>query len=267
MLVNENIFKKEGLEIPASYSQLIEACTKLKASGYKSPIMAYMDNFIGLPMVFAYFCKSVMKNPESVMQLNELNNNAGEYLRPTLEWIENFMKLKLIDINECRTIKDKYNAVIMRFFEGNVPIMLCDTDTVSGTLKRETQSDSFINNPFKYSFHTFPSSDEESDFVNSVAVGFSVNKNSKNLEMADEFIRFLIKTKELNNLAKIKRLITSSVDYSVDEIYSSLSQANPIYLHELGLMDNANRQMRFAVEHIMLNNMTVDEAIKNYGKF
>ena len=267
MLVNEDIFKSHGLSVPATYGQLVDACTKLKEAGYKSPVMAYEDSFMGLPLIYSYFCKSIIDIPEAIPQLNELDSSAGKYLRPTLEWVSSFMKEGLIDFDECHSLKDKYNAVIMRFFEGDVPIMLCDTDTVSGTLKRESQSDAFMKKPFKYSFHMFPTTDKGSDFLNSVAVEFSVNKNSDNLSMADEFMRFLVRTEELNNLAKIKRLITTSTDYSFDGIYADLSRSNPIYLHELGLMDNATRQLRMAVSQVMLGNMTVDQAIANYGGF
>lgn len=267
MLVNEEIFKKEGLPLPASYSQLVESCKKLKEAGYKSPIMAFIDNFMALPMIYPYFCKSIKDNPEAIELLNKLEPTAGHYLRPSLEWVNDFMKKGFVDIENCLTIKNRYDAVIMRFFEGNVPIMLCDADTASGTLKRESQSDAFIKNPFKYSFRMFPSTDDGSVFLNSVAVGLSVNKKSKNLAMADEFMRFLIRTEELNNLAKIKRLVTASTDYSFDEIYASLSESSPLYISELGLADDANKQFRAAVQNVLLGTMTVDEAVANYGKF
>ena len=265
MLVNEDIFKKAGLDIPSNYQNLLVACEKLKSAGYKSPIMAYVDNFMGLPLVYSYFCNSIQEIPGSLAQLNKLEAEAGQYLGPTLNWISSFMQEKLIDLEECYTITDKYNAVIMSFFEGNVPVMLCDTDTVSGTLKRESQSQDFVNHPFKYSFHPFPSSDKSCDFVNSVAVGFSANKNSKSLEMTNEFMRFLVRTEELNNLAKIKRLITSSTDYSFDEIYAPLSKSTPIYINEIGLMDNVTTQMRNAVFQVMTGKMTVEQAIEKYG--
>ena len=267
MMVNEDIFKKEGLTIPANYKELVEACTKLKDAGYPSPIMAYLENFMCLPMIYAYFCKSIQNEDGAVAKLNELKPEAGQYLRPTLEWAKKFSEESLIDYAYCRSLKDKYNAAIMRFFEGDVPVMLCDTETVSGTQKREAQSQAFVSKPFKYSFRIFPASDQDSDFVNSVAVAFSVNKNSKSLDMTNEFMRFLVRTEELNNLAKIKRLITTSTDYSFDEIYAALSKSNPIYLNEIGLMDNASSQMRSAVYQVLRGNMTVDQAVANYGKF
>ena len=145
--------------------------------------------------------------------------------------------------------------------------MLCDTETVSGTQKRESQSQAFVDKPFKYSFRIFPATHQGSDFVNSVVIGFSVNKNSGNLDMTNEFMRFLIRTDELNNLAKIKRLITTSTDYSFDEMYTPLSKSTPIYLDELGLVDNATAQMRTAVYQVLRGNMTVDQAVANYGSF
>ncbi len=267
MMVNEDIFKKEGLAIPGNYKELVESCKKLKEAGYPSPIMAYLENFMCLPMVYASFCKSIQKEEGAVQKLNDLDPAAGQYLKPTLEWARDFAKEGLIDFSYCRSLKDKYNAAIMRFFEGDVPIMLCDTETVSGTQKREAQSQAFVSNPFKYSFNIFPAADKGSDFVNSVAVAFSVNKNSKNLDMADEFMRFLVRTDELNNLAKIKRLITTSTDYSFDEIYAALARSNPIYLNEIGLLDNASAQMRAAVYQVMRGNMTVDQAMAKYGGF
>ena len=267
MMVNENIFKKEGLELPQNYSELAAACSKLKEAGYKSPIMVYVDNFMGLPLIYSYFCKSIQNSPNAVADLNSLEPAAGQYLKPTLEWLQNFMKTGFIDIEQCKTLKDKYNEVIMAFFEGDIPIMLCDADVVSGTQKREKQSQAFVSNPFKYSFRTFPATDQTSDFVNNVSVGFSVNKNSKNLQMANEFMRFLIRTEELNNLAKIKRLITASTDYSFDEIYAPLAKSKPIYLNELGLMDTAIAQMRTATYQVICGNLTIEEAMSKYGSF
>lgn len=95
----------------------------------------------------------------------------------------------------------------------------------------------------------------------------SVNKNSENLAMSNEFMRFLTRTEELNNLAKIKRLISTSTDYSFDEIYSSLSKSTPLYSNEIGLMDSAIAQMRKAVESLMLGNVTIDQAVERYGNF
>ena len=110
----------------------------------------------------------------------------------------------------------------MRFFEGDVPMMLGSGDMVSGTQKRESKSEAFLAEPFKYKFYVVPIDDDGGYFLDSVNLFFSVNKNSANLDMTNEFIRFLMREKELGNMAAIKRLITPTNDFSLDEVYSSL---------------------------------------------
>lgn len=47
-----------------------------------------------------------------------------------------------IDVEKCmEEITDEYDSIIMRFFEGDVPMMFATGDVVSGTAKRESKSD------------------------------------------------------------------------------------------------------------------------------
>ena len=268
MLVNEDIFKKEGIEIPANYKQLITACQKLKDAGYKSPIMSHnAETSIMSSLLYLYFTKEVMGNKEAIEKLNELKPEAGEYMRPVLEWLENFNKYDFIDKEECSKIKDNYSAVIMRFFEGDVPMMLASSDVVSGTKKREPLSEAFTSKPFKYSFWAVPVMEKGGAVLEVPSIEFSVNKNSRNLEMTNEFIRFLLRTEELNNIAKIKRLITCSTVFSYDDVFAPIEKAEQLYQLEIGLLDNTYTQLRWAAYKVFTGKMTVDEAIKNYGKF
>lgn len=268
MLVNEDIFKKEGIEIPTNYKQLITACQKLKDAGYKSPIMSHnAETSIMSSLLYPYFTKEVMGNKEAIEKLNELKPEAGEYMRPVLEWLENFNKYDFIDKEECSKIKDNYSAVIMRFFEGDVPMMLASSDVVSGTKKREPLSEAFTSKPFKYSFWAVPVMEKGGAVLEVPSIEFSVNKNSRNLEMTNEFIRFLIRTEELNNIAKIKRLITCSTVFSYDDVFAPIEKAEQLYQLEIGLLDNTYTQLRWAAYKVFTGKMTVDEAIKNYGKF
>ena len=58
MLVNEDLFKKEGIEVPTNYKQLIEACQKFKDAGYKSPILSEKTaNSIMTSLISAYLQK------------------------------------------------------------------------------------------------------------------------------------------------------------------------------------------------------------------
>lgn len=268
MLVNEDLFKKEGLEVPANYRQLVDVCQKLKKAGYKSPILAEDSATSIMPsLIYAMFTKEVMNNPEAISKLNKLDPAAGQYTKSTLEWLEEFKKNNFIDLKECKKIKDNYSAVIMRFFEGDVPMMLASADVVSGTKKREALSESFTKSPFKYSFYAVPVMENGSAVLEVPSVEFSVNKNSKNLEMTNEFMRFLLRTNELNNLAMIKRLITCSTVYSFDDVYAPMENTEHLYQLEIGLLDNTYMQLRNAAYNVFTGKMTVDEAVSNYGKF
>ena len=99
------------------------------------------------------------------------------------------------------------------------------------------------------------------------SVEFSVNKNGQNLEMANEFLRFLLRTEELNNLAKIKRLITCSTVFSFDDVYAPLENTEHLYQLEIGILDNTYTQLRNAAYQVLLGNQTIDEAIASYGKY
>ena len=98
-------------------------------------------------------------------------------------------------------------------------MMICMGDTVSGTAKRESQSEAFSAAPFTYSFHPIPLSEEGGYFIDSPSVEFSVNKTCDNLDMTNEFMRFLIDSQELNEMALVKRLVTPTKDLSFSAVY------------------------------------------------
>jgi multiple sugar transport system substrate-binding protein len=65
----------------------------------------------------------------------------------------------------------------------------------------------------------------------------------------------------------IKRIITCSTVYSFDDVYAPLEKAEHLYQLEIGIMDNTYSQLRLAAYKVFTGKMTVDEAVKNYGKF
>ena len=272
MLVNMDIFEKEGLKVPKNYKELVKVCDKLKSAGYESPVMG-TNRFSGTGMFncFAYpmYAHNVIKNSDKVDALNNFEPGSGELMRPALERLDEFVSSDCIDVDKCNEeITDEYDQMIMRFFEGDVPMLLASGDVVSGTAKRESKSEAFSANPFKYRFFTAPAGDDGGYFINSISICFSVNKNSQNLDMANEFMRFLISNKELGNMASLKRLITPVDDFSADEVYSALSDIpadRSFSDKQTGLMDPAVRQFRAAIFEVGNGRMTVDEAISSYG--
>ena len=272
MLVNMDIFEKENLEVPKTFGELKETCEKLKAAGYASPVMGADTNTtpgIGYSFAYPMFAKKVKDDRSVEGDLNNLVPSAGEVMREPLTRLKELVDSGCIDIDKCKAeIEDDYNAVIMRFFEGDVPMMICSGDVVSGTKKRESKSEAFTANPFKYDFYVAPSGDEGGYYMDSMSILFSVNKDSANLDMTNEFIRFLTSEKELGLMAQEKRLITPTKDYSLDEVYASLSgfpEDRTVNFRDTEILDTAVKEFRAAAYAVINGEMTVDEAVAAYG--
>ncbi|HBI53094.1 MAG TPA: hypothetical protein DDX72_10005 [Ruminococcaceae bacterium] len=269
MLVNENIFEKEGLSVPQTYSQLVSVCKALQDKGYTYPIMGY-NKGTGLldPLFVPYFCAQIQTDKKALSDLNEMRQGAGEYLRSALELAADFMSYGFIDPEECSKLENNYEAVILRFFEGDVPMMFATGNTVSGTKKRESMSEAFTAAPFSYSFFPVPSTEDGGYFLNSVSLSFSVNRNSKNLAVSNEFMRFLICSDELNSMANGKRMVPPCKDMSLNSVYApfmDIDAGRTINQSELGLLDTPSSQVAKAGWLVSNGIMTVDEVIKDFG--
>ena len=273
MLVNNDLFEKEGLSIPATYKELVAVCDAFRDKGYKNPMMGFSNEektSVFTLTMYPFFCGTVSDDAEAVKKLNALEPSAGEYLRPTLEKIEQFLKDGCVDLDACAEIENNYEAVILRFFEGDVPMMTCSGDTVSGTKKRESRSEAFIANPFKYTFVPVPMTDEGAYFLDMPNLQFSVNKDSQNLDMVNEFMRFLITSQELNEMAHNKGLMSPVKDLSFDNMYAafgSIPESRILSPEVIGLTDDAGIQMRMAVYGVGTGAMTIDEAVAGYGTY
>ncbi|MBQ7641845.1 MAG: extracellular solute-binding protein [Acholeplasmatales bacterium] len=264
MMVNEDLFNKENISIPKTYNELVNACQSFKDKNYANIMMGHTSQIL-YPMFFPHFCSKIKDNKTAINELNELKADAGIYLKDSLELVDDFMSHDFINLDECAKLKNDYDAVIKRFFEGDIPMMLASGQTVSGTEKREKQSEAFTNNPFKYSLRPIPSTNSGGIFLNSVNLCFAVNKKSKNLEMTNEFMRFLINDEQLDNMSKIKRLMTPAKDMSLDNIYASFSAAEAIYISNLGLNDAADQKVRTAGSRVAQGKMSVEDAINNWN--
>ena len=273
MLVNNSLFEKEGLSVPATYQELVTVCEAFREKGYENPMMGFSQkettSLFSLT-VYPYFCGTVAHDAEAVKKLNALDVSAGEYMRPALEKLVQFLNDGCVDLDACAEIENNYDAVILRFFEGDVPMMLCSGDTVSGTKKRESRSEAFIANPFTYTFAPVPMSDEGANFLDMPNLQFSVNKDSANLEMTNEFMRFLITPQELNEMAQNKGLISPTKDLSFNSMYAALGavpEARILSPEVIGLTDDAVIQLRQAGYLVGTGAITIDEAIAGYGTF
>lgn len=272
-LVNTDLFKKENLTIPSTWEELLSTCDAFREKGYDSPIMGYtLKDSSCLMNTIAYpeFVANLAPNPEMLDKANKLDPSAGEYMRSALEKVDNLFSRGAIELEDCDLIGDNYTKVILRFFEGDVPMMICAGDTVSGTKKRESQSEAFIQSPFEYKYYPIPLTDKGGYFIDSPSIQFSVNKDCNNLDMTNEFMRFLITNDELNSMATLKRLVTPTKQISFDPVYAPFASV-PIERtfspEVLGVKDPLAKQIRIASYKVGRGEITVDEAVANYGKF
>lgn len=270
ILVNEDLFKKEGVSIPTTYEELLAACDAFNKAGYPTPILVY-----NVPSAYGNLVGELMygdasKDPEIVEKLNALDPSAGEYMRPILEKVSDMKEHACFNLDVCNELEDGYNALILRFFEGDIPMALCSGDTASGTAKRESQSEAFTANPFTYALYPLTLTDEGACLLDKPSVQFAVNKESENLDMANEFMRFLVSTQELNDIARAKRLLTVTPDLSYDGAYapfSTIDASRIIATHEVGLADDVTIQYRVAAYQVANGEATIDEAIAGFGTY
>ena len=273
MLVNQSIFEKEGLSVPATYDELIKVCDTLRDKGYDNPLMGFSKEettSIFTLTIYPFFCGTVAEDKEAVEKLNSLDASAGEYIRPSLEKITEFLEDTRVNIDDCDKIEDNYDAVILRFFEGDVPMMACSGDTVSGTKKRESRSEAFSANPFKYTFVPIPMSNDGAAFLDMSNLQFSVNKESSNLDVSNEFMRFLITSEELNEMAQNKGLMSPTKDLSFNSMYAAfgdIPESQILSPEEIGLTDDAVIQLRQAVYKVGKGEMNIDDAVAGYGSY
>ena len=273
MLVNNDLFKKEGLSVPTTWEELMNVCEAFRGKGYPSPMMGYSLKSSGSFMntvAYPLFVATLSKNPEALALANSLDPAAGEYMRPALETMKQLIGNDSISLDECDKIEDNYTKVILRFFEGDVPMMICTGDTVSGTKKRESQSEAFTKSPFSYTFYPIPMTEDGGYFIDSPSVQFSVNKNCNDLDMTNEFMRFLITNEELNRMALSKRLVTPTRDLSLDPVYTPFAQVpadRTMSPEVLGILDPLTVQIRQAAFQVGRDEITVDEAVTMYGSF
>ena len=273
MLVNNDLFEKEGLSVPATWTELLNVCEEFRKRGYTSPMMGYSQGSSSCFMytvAYPLFAAGLAKDPEALALANDLDAAAGEYMRPALEAVEQLIQNGCIDLSACDQIEDNYTQVILRFFEGDVPMMICAGDTVSGTKKRESQSEAFTAAPFKYTFAPIPLTEEGGYFIDSPSVEFSVNKDGDHVDMTNEFMRFLITDSELKEMASVKRLVTPTRDLSFDAVYAPFGQVpadRTISPEVLGITDPLTVQIRIAAYQVGKGEITVDDAVTMYGTF
>ena len=203
-MVNTDIFAAAGVDVPGNYEELLSACEALAAAGYDQPIYAnssiYGKTFTG------YYMERLLAGSDEVTALDE-----------TIAHIDALYDTGYVS-TEGDSLEDSYNAVIMKFFEGDTAIVPFSGSSYSGTKKREAKSEEFTAEPFSYAFIGAPYSDGDGsvyiDQLGTIYMG--VYKNSTQIDLANEFLRFMLTNDEMLVLQEIKNMPTTNIYNGLD---------------------------------------------------
>ena len=191
-MINEDIFESVGVSVPTTYEELKDCCEKLMEAGYEHPF--FMHDSYNKVCFMPYYWHLIDEGKDPEAAFTEMINMAEEF--NSLPYI----------YDVTGEIEDNYNALILRFFEGDVPMAAISTTNFSGTKKREAKSEKFTAEPFKYDFAQIALTDEPMGlYENPLATLYvGVYKNSPNLDYANEFLRFMYSQDEMKIFERIK---------------------------------------------------------------
>ena len=240
MVVNESLLRREGLEVPQTWQQLLDVCAALKAKGY-TPIQGPEESMYA-ELVYAMGMDTLGTSPALLEALNAGDAAAADAMEPVFARLKTLLDEGYIDpaVN-AEYPADNYDGAILKFFEGDVPFWVCNTEKVSGMKKRESKSEAYSASPFDYCFLYTPLGEEGVYEFIDPWFGFAVNKNSDDYDYAVEFMRFLAQEDQLNTMASVKG-VPSIAKHASDDRYAPLAATEKV-------------QQRFVNNGVLLNHM------------
>ena len=220
LAVNESLLEKEGLSVPTDYDSFMSTLQSLKDKGYV-PLQGASSS-IGYYLIDG-MVMSELGSDETLLEGLKTNDEAAvTIVEKAIETLDTLKEKGYFEESvNAEYPDDNYDGAIMKFFEGNVPFWVCSSENFSGTKKREGKSEAFTAEPFTYSFMRAPLSKDGVYAYSEAWNGFSVNKNSENLDYAIEFMRYLTREEVLSEMAELKG-IPSVTKNSTDERYATV---------------------------------------------
>lgn len=228
LVVNTSLLEKEGLSLPTNREEFLNVLSVLKEKGY-TPIQGPTSKVyaeLTANIVFSELCDG-----QSLFQALQSGDQdaAKEALLPAADFLETLLSNGYTDPAINATYPDdNYDEAILRFFEGDVPFWVCNTEKVSGMKKRESKSESFQSDPFSYTFIYPPLGDHGQYVYREPWFGFAANTTGSNSDYAVEFLRFLATRDEINKMADIKGVPSVAKDPTNPEIYANVLDADLI---------------------------------------
>ena len=227
IVVNKTLLEREGLSMPQTWSEFLTVLEALKQKGY-TPIQGPDSAVVNL----CYNMSMAMLSEDQALLRSVMagDTEGAAALRLAYDRLLELYDKGYIS-REVNTAypEDNYDGAILKFFEGDVPFWVCDTEKVSGMKKRESKSETFSANPFAYEFTFAPMGDGGVYEYIEPWYGFAVNKDSEKRDYAVEFLRFMARQDELNTLASVKGVPSVARD-APDVRYANLSGIEKVEL-------------------------------------
>lgn len=178
ILYNKDMFEDNGWKIPQTWTEFIELCKTIKASGMQPLYLGYKDTWTCLA---PWNALAVGLSPsDTCAQVNAGKTTFSKEYRETAE------KIKiLLDYCEPNPYAYGYNDACTAFARGQAAMYPIGSYAVPQikSVNPDMNIDSFV----------FPANDDEKDNVlnSGVDLQFCVMKNSKNKEAVYEVLRYL----------------------------------------------------------------------------
>lgn len=222
LVVNTTLLEKEGFSVPQNRSEFETVLAALKAKGY-TPVQGPTDKIyadLTAGMVFSGLCGG-----QPICEALEAGDEAAAAaaLAPAVELVDELVANGYTDAEiNAEYPEDNYDQAILRFFEGDVPFWVCNTEKVSGMKKRESKSEAFQKEPFSYSFIYPPLGEDGAYCYREPWFGFAASASGPHTDYAVEFLRFLATEKEINQMASVKGIPSVAVNSAEPEIYQNV---------------------------------------------
>lgn len=175
LIVNNDILKEHGLEIPKTIDDFFACCEKLKADGMETPMLAnrwWLECFV-LAQGFQDF-SDADKAEQLIADLNSGATKMSTYMRPGFEFLKTCMDKGYINAEQALTYEafDERDA----FLAGESAFMTSFTSAVTGAGRK-------LNNyTFDLRVVGFPTDAGQVALIN--ATGMSIPAADKNMENA-----------------------------------------------------------------------------------
>ena len=226
IVVNKTLLINEGLFVPKNYEEFLTVMEALKEKGY-TPLQGSQKHLYG-ELMLGMAMNILAQDKANITALENGDEKAVDIIKPVFEKLETIINNGYTDYELNSSLpEDNYDGSIMKFFEGEMPFYVCNTECVSGMKKRESKSESFTESPFEYEFMYAPLGEEGVYEYAQPWYGFSIRNDSDSKDMAVEFLRFVANADKLDNMAATKGL-PSVVINGKNERYAGITNVDNV---------------------------------------